>query len=262
MSQYQTIKTTAGLALEAAAETGGPAITLSAISLGDGNGQPVQPSVAQTGLVHEIVRAPLASLSRSDTNPAQWTAEGNFSADQGGYTAREVGLWTASGVLFAVAAIPDLYKPNPSELAAGELLVAMTFATQNSDNIVIQIDGSVEMASREWVSKQLSAAEGQTTDSINTVRTETRAVAPPPVRYFTATYDPADSAFFAREQGRLLVALERQQRQAQTVQQGARLRQAAQLAEQKAEAAYAQLATLEQQAAKISTALQKFGVTL
>ena len=88
------------------------------------------------------------------------------------------------------------------------------------------------------------------------------ALLPAPVRYFTATYDTPDGSFLAREQARLLTSLERQQRQAQTVQQGARLRQAAQLAEQKAESAYAQLATLEQQAAKISAALQKFGVTL
>ncbi|MCX5620500.1 phage tail protein [Bombella pollinis] len=150
MSQYQTIKTQAGLGLEAGAETGGPAIKLVSMSVGDGGGKAVQPSAGQTGLVHEVDRVNLNSLSQNSTDATQWVAEAVFPADHGGYTVREVGLWTDGGVLFAVANFPDTYKPAPSEGTAGQLLISLNFRAQNSDNITLVVDGNLQLATREW----------------------------------------------------------------------------------------------------------------
>lgn len=175
MGQYQTIKTQAGLGLEAGAETGGPAIKLVAMSVGDGNGQAVQPSAGQTGLVHEVDRVNLNSLSQNATDATQWVAEAVFPADHGGYTVREVGLWTDGGVLFAVANFPDTYKPAPSEGTAGQLLISLNFRAANSDNVTLVVDGSLQLATQDWVEEKYlpvhkpNAIGGLTIDGMSAV---------------------------------------------------------------------------------------------
>ncbi|MDF7673526.1 phage tail protein [Acetobacteraceae bacterium ESL0709] len=177
MSQYKTIKTLAGLALEAAAETGGPAIKLVSMSIGDGGGQAYSPSSTQTALRHEVDRVNLNSLSQNQDDATQWVAEGVFPADRGGYTIRELGLWTEEGVLFAIANFPDTYKPAPSEGTAGQMLLGLTFRAQNSDNITLVVDSSLLMASRDWVNENfLSGVTGQAPGDIRGIGLHTNHV--------------------------------------------------------------------------------------
>ncbi|MCT6819491.1 MAG: phage tail protein [Bombella apis] len=150
---YQTIKTQAGLGLEAAADAGGPAVKLIAMSVGDGNGQAVSVSTTQTGLVHEVDRVNLNQLRQNPNDATQWVAEAVFPADHGGYTVREVGLWTDAGVLFAVASFPETYKPAPSEGTAGQLIIELNFRAANSDNVTLVVDGNLQLATQEWVEK-------------------------------------------------------------------------------------------------------------
>ena len=160
---YQTIKTQAGLGLEAAADAGGPAVKLIAMSVGDGNGQAVSVSTTQTGLVHEVDRVNLNQLRQNPNDATQWVAEAVFPADHGGYTVREVGLWTDAGVLFAVASFPETYKPAPSEGTAGQLIIELNFRAANSDNVTLVVDGSLQLATQEWVEKNyVSGTYGMT----------------------------------------------------------------------------------------------------
>ncbi|NVN02946.1 MULTISPECIES: phage tail protein [Asaia] len=148
---YTTIKTNAGLALEAAAQSGGDKITLTQMAIGDGGGNPVVPDAAQTALVREQVRVTLNAIAPNPDNAAQFTAEAIIPASAGGFTMREAGLYTADGTLFAVANLPQVYKPTSTEGAFGQVVVTMTFVAANAREVNLTVDENVSVATRLWV---------------------------------------------------------------------------------------------------------------
>lgn len=148
---YTTIKTNAGLALETAAQSGGDKITLTQMAIGDGGGNPVAPDAAQTALVREQVRVTLNAIAPNPDNAAQFTAEAIIPASAGGFTMREAGLYTADGTLFAVANLPQVYKPTSTEGAFGQVVVTMTFVAANATEVNLTVDENVSVATRLWV---------------------------------------------------------------------------------------------------------------
>ncbi|WKE49037.1 phage tail protein [Gluconobacter oxydans] len=148
---YTTIKTNAGLALETAAQAGGDKITLTQMAVGDGGGNAVTPGSAQTALVREQVRVSLNAIAVDPDISNQFTAEAIIPASAGGFTMREAGLYTADGVLFAVANLPQVYKPSSSEGSFGQVVITMTFQAANSDEVNLSVDENVSVATRLWV---------------------------------------------------------------------------------------------------------------
>uniref|UniRef100_UPI000A85364E phage tail protein n=1 Tax=Gluconobacter thailandicus TaxID=257438 RepID=UPI000A85364E len=150
-NKYSTIKTNAALALETSAQAGGEKITLTHMAIGDGGGNAVMPDPSQTGLVREQVRVSLNAIAVNPDTSNQFTAEAIIPASSGGFTMREAGLYTADGVLFAVANLPQVYKPSSSEGSFGQVVVTMTFQAANSDEVNLSVDENVSVATRLWV---------------------------------------------------------------------------------------------------------------
>lgn len=150
-NNYTTIKTKAGLAIEAAAQATGDKIALTQMAIGDGGGNPVVPDAGQTALVREQVRVSLNAIAVDPSNAAQFTAEAILPAASGGFTMREAGLYTADGTLFAVANLPQVYKPSSSEGSFGQVVITMTFQASNADEVNLNIEENVSVATRLWV---------------------------------------------------------------------------------------------------------------
>lgn len=148
---YRSILTLAGLAAMAQAEAAGTPINLTHMAVGDGNGNPVEPVEGQTTLAREAFRAPINRRYQAAGEPNRVTAELVIPATAGGFTLREVGVFTDDGTLFAVGNLPDTYKPQISEGAFADTVVRMEFLVTNVEVVTMQIDPNVAVATQAWV---------------------------------------------------------------------------------------------------------------
>lgn len=158
MTTFSTIHTTLGLAAIASAQAAGTSVNLTQMAVGDGNGNPVTPTEGQTGLVRELFRASINRVYQSPTQPNRFTAELVVPATAGGFTMREVGVFTSSGTLFAVGNLPATYKPMASEGAYADTVVRLEFMVANASVITLMVDPAVAVASQQWVSNNITAA--------------------------------------------------------------------------------------------------------
>ena len=96
---YYTILTNAGLAYEAACKANQVPIKLTHFAVGDGNGAAYNPGTDATALRRETHRQPINSLLQDEANPSWLMAEALVADDVGGWTIREVGIYTDTGIL-------------------------------------------------------------------------------------------------------------------------------------------------------------------
>jgi phage-related tail fiber protein len=148
---YFSIWTAIGLAKRAAAELGGPLVTITQMAFGDGNGAEIVPDPAMIGLVREVHRVDMEVLYADPDNPNWIWAEAVVPMAAGPWWIREVGLYDADGDLVAVSNYPSTYKPTLAGGAGKDLYLRLCLAVDNTAVIELAIDPSVVMASREYV---------------------------------------------------------------------------------------------------------------
>lgn len=148
MSYYTTI-TNAGLAQIATAIAAGEQLDLVQMAVGDGNGIPVNPLPTQTALVREVYRGPVNQISANTSG--RLVAEFVIPYNVGGFTVREIGIFDADGVLFALGSLPPLPKPLLTDNTAGELVLRMVIAVDSIGAINLLIDPGVVLATQQWV---------------------------------------------------------------------------------------------------------------
>lgn len=157
MSQYISILTTVGQQRVAAALAGGPQVQITHMAVGDGNGAAITPHQGMTGLVHEVHRAPLSSLSVHPANPNWLRAELIIPGDVGGWTIREVGLIGHDGALLAVAQFPPTTKPVLADNVVGEARLRVTIPVSSAAAVQLVVDPSLVYATAEYVDGALGA---------------------------------------------------------------------------------------------------------
>lgn len=156
---FKTIHTAYGLAQIAAAESSGIPINLTAVAVGDGNGNQTIPSEGQSTLVREVFRAAPNRVYQDPSTPAKFTVEMIIPATIGGFTIREVGVFDADGGLFVVGNVPDTYKPNSSEGAFSDTVLRIEFFVSNVSIITLAVDPNVAVATQAWVLNNIDACQ-------------------------------------------------------------------------------------------------------
>lgn len=157
MPDFKTIHTAYGLTAMASAEATGTPINLTHMAVGDGNGNPVEPSDLQTNLVRELFRAPVNRVTQDPTDPKRFTAELVIPATTGGFVLREVGVFDEDGTLFAVGNLPETYKPVLAEGAYADTVARLEFMVTNASVITLQVDPNVVVATRTWITNNVTA---------------------------------------------------------------------------------------------------------
>lgn len=155
---FLAILTTAGQALYSAAVASGTPVQLTTMGVGDGNGNPTTPSAAQTSLVRQVWSNNLSSLSVSTTDSTLVYAELIVPPNQGGWSIREVGLYTGDGTLFAVANFPETYKPVVTDGTTRDLVIKFGLKLSNTSAVTLVIDASIVGATRAWVITTITPA--------------------------------------------------------------------------------------------------------
>lgn len=133
--------TTTGAALLAAASVGSP-LPLTDMVLGDANGTAYTPTGSETALKNVLSTQLLSSLAVDSVETNVLVVTAIFPASVGGFTAREVGVRTSTGALFAIANIPDTAKPDPTSGAAVDFIVTLKMTFSGAANIVANVDAS------------------------------------------------------------------------------------------------------------------------
>ena len=161
-SQFYAILTKVGAAKQANADALGIPWTITQMAVGDANPSGVDnpplpmPDASWTSLLNEWRRAPLNQLKVDERDSAVIVAEQVIPAEIGGRWIREVGLYDADGDLVAVANCAPTYKPLLSQGSGRTQVVRMNLVVSSSSNVVLKIDPSVVLATREWVTEELA----------------------------------------------------------------------------------------------------------
>src|SRR5471030_2029294 len=173
MADYYTLLTNAGIAYETACKAAGQPIKLSQISVGDGGGAVYNPAATDTALKREVWRGPLNALFQDEKNPSWLLAEVTIPPDVGGWYVREAGLWTDTGILYAIVKYPESFKPVLATSGSGkEFYIRSIFETSNAALVTLLIDDTVVKATRAWVTNYI-ADELSKLDAKQSVRAAT-----------------------------------------------------------------------------------------
>ena len=161
-SQFYAILTKVGAAKQANADALGIPWKITQMAVGDANpggldNPPLpMPDASWTSLLGEWRRAPLNQLKVDEKDNAVIVAEQVIPAEIGGRWIREVGLYDADGDLVAVANCAPTYKPLLNQGSGRTQVVRMNLVVSSSSNVVLKIDPSVVLATREWVTEELA----------------------------------------------------------------------------------------------------------
>ena len=136
MAEFFTVITDAGREAVARATQSGKKVDITHFAVGDGGGVPVIPDENQTQLVNECWRGLVATYKQEGTS---LIIDTYIPADEESFTAREMGVFTSDGVLFAVCNTPEMRKVLPSEGAVGNFTLGMVLDVSNIDMRYIEI---------------------------------------------------------------------------------------------------------------------------
>ncbi|RQR78684.1 phage tail protein [Burkholderia sp. Bp9015] len=155
---YKTIHTNYGERRMAQAEASGVQINLTAISVGDGGGNPTTPDPEQTQLVREIFRGAPNRVFQDPDNSNLFTVELLIPASVGGFTIREAAAFDDQGGMFVVANVPSAYKPvgDGSEGAFSDTALRLQFLVTNADVVTLMIDPNVVVATQQWIKNTIT----------------------------------------------------------------------------------------------------------
>ncbi|MGP5563701.1 phage tail-collar fiber domain-containing protein [Vreelandella alkaliphila] len=130
---------------------GVPTVELAKMAVGDGAGNPVEPSEDMTSLVNEQWRGGISELEDDPDNPTFKVVEAVIPFSEGGWFVREIGIYDTDGDLFAIGNMPPEYKPAQHEGALRDLVIRFYIELSNASNVSLNINPSHVVATRAWV---------------------------------------------------------------------------------------------------------------
>lgn len=141
--EFYTIITDAGRAAVADAIATGGKVDLVQLAAGDGGGQAVQPVPSQQALAGEVWRGELSTYT---VDGDVLTLSSFIPAEAMAFTLREMGAFTADGMLFAVCNTPEIRHVPPEEGVVGDLTLGMQLkiSTLEQDALTIQTNPDLD----------------------------------------------------------------------------------------------------------------------
>lgn len=157
--QYYGILTTKGRALYANALLLNQDINLSEMAIDDTVN--FLPDEKLESLPSEVYRAELNSLEKDDDNDEMVIAELVIPSQRGGFYCRGFGIYTDTGILFAVGSLAETYKATEDEGSGGELVIQADIVVTNTAALVLKVDPTTVLATRETVDRAIAAHEAK-----------------------------------------------------------------------------------------------------
>lgn len=176
MANYYVLLTDHGKSFIANAQANSQ-LALTHVVLGDANDQPYLPEsrLNQTKLVHQTAKLPVASVKVINETTAEVSAV--VPSNVGGFNVHEIGITDSSGKLVYVGNFHGGYRPTLTEGAGGDMELVITITADNLATVVIEMDGNVVSATRDWVTDRfaLKSLVSELHDIINQLQDELMA---------------------------------------------------------------------------------------
>ncbi|EOJ2434396.1 phage tail protein, partial [Campylobacter jejuni] len=147
-SEYYTILTKIGIAKFIAARASGNGVNLKSFKL---SSKVILPSEEMQSLEEIVYEANISSKSVDESNPNYVNLMCHVPSDVGGFEVNAVGVYDEAGDLLAVGNLPRTYKPILKEGSAKELMIKIVMELSNAEEVILKLDPSVIMASRDYV---------------------------------------------------------------------------------------------------------------
>lgn len=147
-SEYYTILTKIGIAKFIAARASGNGINLKSFKL---SSKVILPSEEMQSLEEIVYEANISSKSVDESNPNYVNLMCHVPSDVGGFEVNAVGIYDEEGDLLAVGNTPRTYKPLLEQGSAKELMLKIVMELSNAEEVILKLDPSVIMASRDYV---------------------------------------------------------------------------------------------------------------
>ncbi|EAJ6073388.1 phage tail protein [Campylobacter coli] len=147
-SEYYTILTKTGIAKFIAARASGNGINLQSFKL---SSKVILPSEEMQSLEEIVYEANINSKSVDENNPNYVNLMCYVPSDIGGFEINAIGIYDEVGDLLAVGNLPRTYKPILKEGSAKELMIKIVMELSNAEEVILKLDPSVIMASRDYV---------------------------------------------------------------------------------------------------------------
>ncbi|ENP7011891.1 phage tail protein [Campylobacter coli] len=147
-SEYYTILTKIGIAKFIAARASGNGVNLKSFKL---SSKVILPSEEMQSLEEIVYEANINSKSVDENNPNYINLMCYVPSDIGGFEINAIGIYDEVGDLLAVGNLPRTYKPVLKEGSAKELMIKIVMELSNAEEVILKLDPSVIMASRDYV---------------------------------------------------------------------------------------------------------------
>ncbi|ENG9394294.1 phage tail protein [Campylobacter coli] len=147
-SEYYTILTKIGIAKFIATRASGNGVNLKSFKL---SSKVILPSEEMQSLEEIVYEANINSKSVDENNPNYINLMCYVPSDIGGFEINAIGIYDEVGDLLAVGNLPRTYKPILKEGSAKELMIKIVMELSNAEEVILKLDPSVIMASRDYV---------------------------------------------------------------------------------------------------------------
>lgn len=174
---YKTVVTDKGAErITAALLPDGEKLKITHFAVGDGNGSIPTPTASQTALVHEVYRGEVSNIHADGDSTTRIVVEGIIPAGQGGFWAREIGLYDDKGVLIAVCSAPERYKPTPAEGATSVLNCQVHVVVSNTSAIQLKVLDNAFLPDATTATRGLTILSNETDSDDETKSATPKAV--------------------------------------------------------------------------------------
>lgn len=147
-SEYYTILTKIGIAKFIAARASGNGVNLKSFKL---SSKVILPNEEMQSLEDVVYEANINSKSIDEKNPNYVNLMCHVPSNIGGFEVNAIGIYDEEGDLLAVGNTPRTYKPLLEQGSAKELMIKVVMELSNAEEVILKLDPSVIMASRDYV---------------------------------------------------------------------------------------------------------------
>lgn len=146
---YGTLITDAGVNAVFVATTEGEKVNIVSFGVGDGDGSYYMPTTDMTELVNEKWRGAVGAYEVNKNSPNMIDVRATVPMDVGGFTIRELAVFSDDGTMVAIANTPDIEKVYMENGIFGAVDVTMKIVLTNAGTLNFIIDSSTITATAE-----------------------------------------------------------------------------------------------------------------
>ena len=147
-SEYYTILTKIGIAKFIAARASGNGVNLAKFKI---SSKVILPNEDMQSLEEVVYEANINSKTIDEKNKNYVNLMCHVPSNIGGFEVNSVGIYDDEDNLIAIGNTPRTYKPLLNEGSAKELVLKIVMELSNADEVILKLDPSVIMASRDYV---------------------------------------------------------------------------------------------------------------